>query len=56
MNLVGCTILDCDNVGLLLRDCKDIHREGVLISDRREGSKSVRVRVIDATGKVVSTE
>jgi hypothetical protein len=52
MNLVGCTILDCDNAGLLIRASEKIEYANCFIGDEREGSKSVRVRVIDREGRI----
>jgi hypothetical protein len=49
----GCTILDCDNAAILLRDCKDVVWDDCFIRDNREGAKSVALRMIDATGAVV---
>jgi len=51
VHIVGCTILDCDNVGLLIKDSQDIHYESTFINDRRPGATSVRFRAIDASGK-----
>jgi hypothetical protein len=38
MNLIGCTILDCDGVGLLLRNVEKSRISGCLIRDDRPGS------------------
>jgi hypothetical protein len=56
VHVLGCTVLDCDNVGLLIKDSQDIHYESTFISDRRPGATSVRVKVIDADGKVIETK
>ncbi|HEY2414511.1 MAG TPA: right-handed parallel beta-helix repeat-containing protein [Pirellulaceae bacterium] len=53
MHVVGCTILDCDNVGLLVKASNDIHWDASIISDSRDGAESLRVKVVDAAGKVV---
>jgi len=53
IHLVGCTILDCDNVGLLVKNSDLVYYDTCLIRDDREGAKSVNVRVVDASGKVV---
>jgi hypothetical protein len=52
MNIVGCTILDCDNAGLLIRASEKIEYANCFIGDDREGSKSVRIRVVDRDGRV----
>jgi hypothetical protein len=53
MHVVGCTILDCDNVGILARACQDIHYDNILISDIRPGATSVRIKNVDAGGKLI---
>jgi hypothetical protein len=53
IHLVGCSILDCDNVGLLLKDSAQVYYDTCLIRDDREGAKSVNLRIIDAGGNVV---
>jgi hypothetical protein len=53
MHIHGCTILDCDNTAILLRDCRDVVWDDCFIRDGREGSKSVSLRVFDAAGNVV---
>ncbi len=42
----ACTILDCDNVGLLLRDVRDSRIADCLIRDDRPDSQSVPIQVI----------
>lgn len=53
VHVVGCTILDCDNIGLLIKDSQDIHYESTFISDRRPGATSVRLKAIGADGQVI---
>lgn len=52
MNLVGCTILDCDRVGLLVRSSDHVVWGNLLIRDDREAAASVKLRVIDSNGNV----
>ncbi len=40
MNITGCTILDCDNVGLLLKDVTDSRVSDCLIREDRPDAKS----------------
>jgi hypothetical protein len=51
MNIVGCTILDCDNVGLLVKASEKIHNNGNMIDDSRAGSTSVQFKSVDAQDK-----
>jgi len=51
-HVVGCTILDCDNAGVLMRVCNEIHFENIFTAERREGRKPVRLRIVDADGNV----
>jgi pectate lyase-like protein/copper-binding protein NosD len=53
LNLVGGMIVDCDNVGLLIRASSAIEYANCFIGDEREGAKSVRVRIVDGDGKIV---
>ena len=53
MNIVGCTILDCDNVGLLVKDSDDIHWDASIIGDTRPGSTSARLKTVDANGNLI---
>jgi parallel beta-helix repeat protein len=53
MNVTGCTILDCDNIGLLLSDCTHCRVSGNLIRDDREGSKSEPIKVTGGSGNEV---
>jgi hypothetical protein len=53
MHVVGCTILDCDKVGLLVRGSDQVVWDSLMIRDDREGSRSVPVQVIDKDGNTV---
>jgi len=53
MNITNCTILDCDNVGLLLKDVFDSRISGCLISDNRPDAESVSLKVIDGKGNMI---
>jgi hypothetical protein len=54
MHVTGCTILDCDNIGLLVKDCKLTRVHGNFIRDDREGAKSVPINVIGGSGNEIS--
>lgn len=53
MNITGCTILDCDNVGLLLKNVVDSRVSDCLISDDREDSTSLPLQVVDGHGNQI---
>jgi hypothetical protein len=53
MNVTNCTILDCDNVGLLLKDLFDSRISGCLISDNRPGTESVSLKVAGGKGNMI---
>jgi len=53
IHLVGCTILDCDNVGLLIKNSNHVHYDTCLIADDREGAHSVHLRIVDAGGNII---
>ena len=53
MHVTGCTILDCDNVGLLVKASEKIQMSGNMIDDSRAGSMSVPVKMLDANGKTI---
>ncbi len=44
-NITNCSILDCDNCGLLMRHCKNSRVSDCLIRDDREGQDSLSIRV-----------
>jgi hypothetical protein len=55
INLTGCTILDCDGVGLLLRDVSQSRVSGCLIRDDRPGHEStVPLKLVGGEGNLVS--
>jgi hypothetical protein len=53
MNVTGCTILDCDNVGLLLRDVTDTRVSDCLIRDGRPDAKSVPLVLVSGKGNMI---
>jgi len=53
MNIAGCSILDCDNVGLLIKASEKVQMSGNMIDDGRAGSMSAGVKTVDANGKTI---
>ena len=53
MNVTNCTILDCDNIGLLLKGVTDSRISGCLISDNRSDAGSVSLKVIGGKGNMI---
>lgn len=53
MNVTNCTILDCDNIGLLLKDVTGSRISGCLISDNRSNAKSTSLKVIGGRGNMI---
>jgi hypothetical protein len=53
MNVTDCTVLDCDNVGLLLKDVFDSRVSGCLISDNRPDAESVSLKVTGGKGNMI---
>lgn len=53
MNVTGCTILDCDNIALLLKDVTDSRISGCLIRDDRANAKSNCLVVIGGKGNMI---
>ena len=55
INLTNCTILDCDGVGLLLRNVSQSRVSGCLIRDDRPGhGDSVPLKLVGGTGNLVA--
>jgi hypothetical protein len=54
MNITGCTIVDCDNVGLLLKDVTDSRVSDCLIRDDRPDAKSSPLVLISGKGNMVA--
>jgi hypothetical protein len=55
INLTSCTILDCDGVGLLLRNVSQSRVSGCLIRDDRPGhADSVPLRLAGGTGNLIA--
>jgi hypothetical protein len=52
-NITGCTILDCDQVGLLLRNVTRSQVSNCLIRDDRPDSTSVPVKIEGGSGNVI---
>jgi parallel beta-helix repeat protein len=55
MNITNCTILDCDNVALLLRDVSNSRISGFLIRDDRPGSVSVPFKIEGGKGNIIDS-
>ncbi len=53
MNVTDCTILDCDNVGLLLKDVTNSRISGCLISDNRPDAESISLKVTGGKGIMI---
>ena len=53
MNVTGCTVLDCDNVGLLLKNVADSRVSDCLIRDDRPGAKSTPLKVTGGRGNMI---
>jgi hypothetical protein len=53
MNVTNCTILDCDSIGLLLKDVTDSRVSGCLISDKRPEAESVSLKVTGGGGNMI---
>ena len=53
MNITNCTILDYDNVGLLLKDVSYSRVSDCLIRDDRPDSKSIPVKVTGGKGNMI---
>jgi len=53
LHVSGCTILDCDNVGLLIKDCTRSRVRDNLVRDDRSGSTSVSIQVVGGTGNQI---
>jgi hypothetical protein len=53
MNITNCTILDCDNAGLLLKDVTKSRVSDCLIRDDRPGAKSTSLALTGGTGNMI---
>ena len=53
MNITDCTILDCDNLGLLLKDVNDSRISDCLISENRPDTESASLKVIGGSGNMI---
>lgn len=54
MNITNCTILDCDNVGLLLKNLSHSRVSDCLIRDDRPDAKSVPLKIIGGKGNMIT--
>jgi nitrous oxidase accessory protein NosD len=54
MQVTGCTILDCDNVGILAKDCTRSRVHNNLVRDDRLEAKSIPIKVLGGSGNDVS--
>jgi hypothetical protein len=52
-NVTGCTILNCDNVGLLVKNLHDSRISGCLIRDDRPQAKSASLQAIGGGGNMI---
>jgi hypothetical protein len=52
-NVANCTILDCDNVGLVLKNVKDSRISGCLIRDDRPNAKSTSLKASGGGGNMI---
>jgi hypothetical protein len=53
MNVTNCTILDCDNVGLLLKEVVGSRISGCLICDNRPNAESISLKAIGGKGNMI---
>jgi hypothetical protein len=53
-NIANCTILDCDNCGLLLKNVSHSHVSGCLIRDDRPDTTSAPLEVIGGSGNMIT--
>ena len=53
MNITDCTILDCDNLGLLLKDVNNSRISDCLISENRLGAESASLKIIGGSGNMI---
>jgi len=53
MNVTSCTILDCDNIGLLLKDVTDSRISCCIIRDDRANAKSTSLVVVGGKGNMI---
>ncbi len=53
MHITDCTILDCDNVALMLRNVSDSRVSGCLIRDNRLNSGSKPLEVVGGKGNMI---
>lgn len=56
MNISNCTILDCDQVGLLLRNVSDSRVSGCLIRDDRPDTRFSPLKTIGGEGNMIQAD
>jgi hypothetical protein len=54
MNITNCTILDCDNVGLLLKDVIHSRVSDCMIRDDRVDAQSIPLKVTGGMGNTIA--
>jgi len=54
MNVTDCEILDCDNIGLLLKEVTDSRISNCLISENRPDTESASLKVIGGSGNMIA--
>jgi hypothetical protein len=53
----GCTILDCDNIGLLLKNCRQCRIGSCVVRDERPGATSIPIKAMGTSvGNIVQEE
>jgi nitrous oxidase accessory protein NosD len=53
LHVTGCTVLDCENAGILVKDCNDSRIAGNFVRDDREGAKGVAIKVSGGVGNQI---
>ena len=53
LHVTGCTILDCDNAGLLVKDCQRSTILGNVIRDDRDAATSTPIKVEGGTANTI---
>ncbi len=54
MNITNCTILDCDNIGLLLKNLSQSRVSDCLIRDDRPDADSVPLKIIGGKDNMIT--
>jgi hypothetical protein len=53
MHVTGCTVLDCENAGMVIKDCSDSRIVGNFVRDDREGANGVAMKVSGGRGNQI---